>query len=138
MFHGKTGKNPRLAPNNSYPLFMRCLTLLASVLASSGLYAADSRLKSHDSEAITQAMESDRKLVERVQNDPNHPVYHLTAPANWINDPNGPIFHNGVWHMFYQHNPYGDDWGNMHWGHARSQDLAHWEQLPIALWPSKE
>src|SRR5262245_16219787 len=83
-------------------------------------------------------MESDRKLAERVQQDPNHPVYHITAPANWINDPNGPIFHHGVWHMFYQHNPYGDDWGNMHWGHVRSQDLAHWEHAPIALWPSKE
>src|SRR5687767_1169441 len=120
--------------------FMRCLILLAFIwaFAGPGLSAADPRLQSHSSEAIARAMESNQKLVERVQADPNHPVYHITAPANWINDPNGPIFHNGVWHMFYQHNPYGDDWGNMHWGHVRSRDLAHWEHAPIALWPSKE
>lgn len=54
-----------------------------------------------------------------------------------MNDPNGPIFYGGYYHMFYQHNPYGDKWGHMHWGHARSKDLVQWEHLPIALWPSK-
>src|SRR5262249_47471432 len=48
----------------------------------------------------------------------------------------GPIFHNGWYHLFYQFNPYGDDWGHMHWGHVRSRDLVTWERLPIALWPS--
>jgi len=54
-----------------------------------------------------------------------------------MNDPNGPIFIGGWYHLFYQFNPYGDQWGHMHWGHARSQDLVNWEELPIALWPSK-
>ncbi|HTG45843.1 MAG TPA: glycoside hydrolase family 32 protein, partial [Verrucomicrobiae bacterium] len=92
----------------------------------------------HDAAAIERAMQSDAQATPRAQADPDRPGYHILPPANWINDPNGPIYHNGYWHMFYQHNPYGDGWGNMHWGHVRSKDLAHWEHLPIALWPSKE
>lgn len=86
---------------------------------------------------LTRAIASDKAASERAAKDPLRPTFHLLPPANWMNDPNGPIYHGGYYHMFYQHNPYGDDWGNMHWGHARSKDLATWEHLPIALWPSK-
>src|SRR5947209_9707348 len=79
-----------------------------------------------------------KAAVPKAEADPTRPVYHFRAPAQWINDPNGPIQYKGVYHVFYQHNPYGDDWGNMHWGHARSKDLIHWEHLPIALGPSKD
>ncbi len=68
--------------------------------------------------------------------DPERPQFHYHAPAQWMNDPNGPIFYKGWYHMFYQHNPYGDHWEHMHWGHARSKDLVHWEDLPVAVWPS--
>jgi len=118
---------------------VKTLKAVGWIFVTCGVLAAEQRgLKNYDPASIRRAMESDRKVAERVQQDPNRPVYHITAPANWINDPNGPIFHHGVWHMFYQHNPYGDDWGNMHWGHVRSRNLAQWEHLPIALWPSKE
>jgi beta-fructofuranosidase len=74
--------------------------------------------------------------AERVKDDPNRPAYHFQPPANWNNDPNGMLFYEDYYHMFYQHNPYGDRWDWMHWGHARSKDLVHWEHMPIALWPS--
>lgn len=64
-----------------------------------------------------------------------YPSYHLAGRAGWINDPNGLIYYDGWYHAFYQHNPYDTIWGPMHWGHARSKDMLHWEQLPIALAP---
>jgi sucrose-6-phosphate hydrolase SacC (GH32 family) len=86
---------------------------------------------------LAQANASVAAAAEVVKDDPSRPTFHILPRANWLNDPNGLLHHNGWYHVFYQHNPYGDEWGNMHWGHVRSKDLAHWEHLPIALWPSK-
>ncbi len=61
--------------------------------------------------------------------------YHVSAPVGWINDPNGFCYYKGYYHIFYQYHPYSADWGPMHWGHARSKDLVHWENLPIAIAP---
>ena len=61
------------------------------------------------------------------------PALHFNAAPNWINDPNGPIFVDGKYHLFFQYNPFGDQWGHMSWGHAVSTDLTHWKQLPVAL-----
>jgi len=68
--------------------------------------------------------------------DPRRPQYHLLPAANWMNDPNGPIYFNGHYHMFYQYNPNGAFWGDMHWGHAISPDMIHWQHLPVVLAPT--
>jgi len=72
----------------------------------------------------------------RLATDPLRPQFHFLPPANWMNDPNGPIYWKGYYHLFYQHNPNGAYWGDMHWGHARSKDIVHWEHLPVALAPT--
>src|ERR687893_1789285 len=80
--------------------------------------------------------ETEQVLYERLSQDPHRPRYHFLPPANWMNDPNGLIQWNGEYHLFYQHNPFGPLWGNMHWGHATSSDLVHWTHQPIALAPT--
>jgi len=68
--------------------------------------------------------------------DPHRPQYHLLPAANWMNDPNGPIYWQGKYHMFYQYNPNGAYWGDMHWAHAVSEDMVRWKHLPMALAPT--
>lgn len=66
-------------------------------------------------------------------NELYRPQIHYTPAKNWVNDPNGMVYVDGTWHLFYQYNPYGNDWGNMSWGHATSTDLMHWKEQNVAL-----
>ena len=66
-------------------------------------------------------------------NEQYRPQIHYTPARNWINDPNGLVYNDGTYHMFYQYNPQGNDWGNMSWGHATSTDLIHWAEQPVAM-----
>lgn len=80
-------------------------------------------------------MEALAKHQGSTQKDPHKPEFHFLPPAKWMNAPSGTIYEKGVYHLFYQHNPYKPRRGRIYWGHARSEDLVNWEHLPIALAP---
>lgn len=80
--------------------------------------------------------EHGQDLRARLASDPLRPQYHLLPAKNWMNDPNGPIHWKGHYHMFYQYNPNSAVWGDMHWGHAVSEDMIQWRHLPVTLAPT--
>ncbi|MFD2099746.1 glycoside hydrolase family 32 protein [Flagellimonas iocasae] len=74
---------------------------------------------------------------ERIYTEQYRPQFHFSPPEKWMNDPNGLVYNQGIYHLFYQYYPEDIVWGPMHWGHATSKDLMHWEHKPIALYPDE-
>lgn len=96
-------------------------------------------LPPEDREAWTQVKIADTfPGADQLYREPLRPQYHFTSRRGWLNDPNGLVWQDGRWHLFYQHNPYNRGWDNMHWGHATSTDLFHWQEHPTALFPDHE
>lgn len=87
-------------------------------------------------DALTQVYQADTiRDVASIYRERNRPQFHFSTRRGWINDPNGCIWHNGQYHLYYQHNPFEREWGNMTWGHATSPDLLHWTEQPPVLFP---
>ena len=76
-----------------------------------------------------------KQPTQSLYNDTHRPQFHFSPKAHWMNDPNGMVYHNGTYHLFFQYYPEGTIWGPMHWGHATSKDLVHWNEQAIALYP---
>jgi fructan beta-fructosidase len=73
--------------------------------------------------------------ISDIAKEKYRPLIHFTPKEHWMNDPNGMVYYNNTWHLFYQYYPGATVWGPMHWGHATSTDLVHWQHQPIALYP---
>jgi len=78
---------------------------------------------------------SEPKNFDTYYKEALRPQFHYSSPRGWNNDPNGMVYYDGEYHLFYQRNPFGWDWGNMTWGHAVSTDMLHWKNLPDAIHP---
>lgn len=107
-------------------------------LRGAGVGAASLFFSQLNAQAVRFDASQDENLFSSYYNNEKYrPQFHFTPKRNWMNDPNGLVYYKGEYHLFFQHNPKGKNWGNMTWGHAVSEDLVHWLQLPDAIEPDE-
>jgi len=128
MRHEKRRKGRRVGLV-AVALLASCVTALP--VAMSGRHST--RASDPSSNATVKAVKREASSPGANPDDPWRPLTHYTPGKNWMNDPNGLVYHDGEYHLFYQYNPQGSEWGNMSWGHAVSSDLVHWKELDVAL-----
>ena len=111
-------------------------TLVAVVMAATNVACSNDDPKQDYNPLIDDPKEeqpTEQPTTQSNYNEQYRPQIHFTPAKNWMNDPNGMVYVDGTYHLFYQYNPQGNDWGNMSWGHATSTDLVHWTEQPVAL-----
>ena len=119
-----------VSPTPQFWAFADVSAFKGKKLIATVMLPADSRIPGFaESDSVPDA--------EKMYREKHRPLFHFTSRFGWLNDPNGLVRHDGEWHLFYQHNPFGVNWGNMHWGHATSKDLLRWSELGIGLYPKK-
>jgi sucrose-6-phosphate hydrolase SacC (GH32 family) len=118
---------------------MRCsvIVVLLGILAARTAWPAQEDIVNVDQVVRSNERRQEEIMTDELYHETYRPQFHFTPRKNWANDPNGLVCYKGEYHLFFQHNPFGIEWGNMHWGHAVSKDLVHWEELPIALAPDE-
>ncbi len=115
-----------------------CVTLVAAAIAATLVACSKDDHKQDYNPLIDDPKEEEQKppvpdVTPTGRSELYRPQIHFTPAKNWMNDPNGMVYADGTYHLFYQYNPQGNDWGNMSWGHATSIDLMHWTEQTVAM-----
>ncbi|MEC0329208.1 GH32 C-terminal domain-containing protein [Paenibacillus macerans] len=140
---GKNNHSSRLARAFSLHMFSGIideLKIYTRVLSAEEVAAAYREVLDTTHGGVHPSLKYDEIKLDRTPllADRHRPQYHVSPPAHWMNEPHAPIYFEGKYHLFYQHNPLGPFFHQIHWGHWVSEDLVHWRDLPVALAPEKD